>query len=197
MKFAPRHDLLLVSLTNYYTQSDPSKIERIESVISGKSRTSLRLIDWYVTNYCKVHNVVLLNAARSEYFNVYTNYRSQLKAFKKVQFDPFRRRDRILFRYAPDKLLSTTVGQLNFFRWALDNGVLDNIEDNISLIESDMLRGNRSEPVSSPRVACDACDASPRESAPTKHPVVARDTDFKSSIKNMTTFNGSATVSFE
>lgn len=196
MKAIPRYDLLLASLTNYYTQVKPRNGDRIEQIISGKSAVSLRLIDWYVTNYCKMHNVVLLNDARGEYFNVYTNYRSQLKAFKKVQFDPFRRRDRILFRYAPDKLLNTTVGQLNFFRWALDNGVLDNIETNIASIEGDMLRHTRDggakaarPPESPPTLLVEET----KERATKNKPTV----DFKSSIKNMTTFNGSTVVSFE
>jgi len=190
MKNVSRHELLLVSLTNYYTQNDPAKIERIETIVSGKSRVSLRLIDWYVTNYCKKHNVVLLHDTRAEYFNVYTNYRSQLKAFKKVQFDPFRRRDRILFRYAPDKLLNTTVGQLNFFRWALDHGILDSIESTLALVESDMLRGNKA-------VAPDPVPDPAPDPAPPPEPTSDRCADFKSSIKNMTTFTGSAVVSFE
>ena len=193
MKNVPRHELLLVSLTNYYTHNDPSKIERIESIIAGKSRVSLRLIDWYVTNYCKKHNVVLLDNERAEYFNVYTNYRSQLKAFKKVQFDPFRRRDRILFRYAPDKLHNTTVGQLNFFRWALDHGILDSIESTLSLVESDMLRGNKDHGAEPVVERAPPAEPSPE---PPWH-VVEHRTDFKSSIKHMTTFTGSTVVSFE
>ena len=44
------------------------------------------------------------------------------------QFDPFCRRDRIQFNYGKDKYIITTVGQLNFFRWAIENKVLDYIK---------------------------------------------------------------------
>ena len=86
--------LLLVSLNRFY--SSKNNLEEISSIILGTSKLSLRLIDWYVTTHCKRHNIVyILN--NNEYFNVYLNYRSQLKAFKKTQFDPFRRRERISF----------------------------------------------------------------------------------------------------
>ena len=32
----------------------------------------------------------------------------------------------------------TTVGQLNFFRWAIEHHVLDYINDNLEIIEADM-----------------------------------------------------------
>ena len=96
------------------------------------------------------------------------NYRSQLKAFKKVQFDPFRRRDRIVFYYGNDQTLNTTLGQLNFFRWAIDNEVINHLEKNLKIIEEELLHDNKQKP---PQTA-------------------------KSSIKNMTTFSGNAHISF-
>ena len=163
-------ELLLVSLSNYY-RTNPMNINTIVDIVNGKSKLSLRLIDWYVTNYCKNKNVVyLLNKDKnSKYFNVYMNYRSQLKAFKKIQFDPFRRRDRITFYYGDDEKLYTTLGQLNFFRWALDNEVIKNLENNITLIEKELLLYNN-------KLDVDKCK--------------------QSSIKNMTTFNGNAHISF-
>ena len=69
------------------------------------------------------------------YLIVYLNYKSQLKAYSKKQFDPFCRRERILFyvgKYngVDNDPLRTTVGQLNFFRWAIQNKILDYIYDN-------------------------------------------------------------------
>ena len=87
-------NLLLSSLSKYY--SIPSNIDKLATIIDNTSSLSLRLIDWYVTNYCKNNNVVYILPGK-RYFNVYLNYRAQLKAFKKIQFDPFRRRERITF----------------------------------------------------------------------------------------------------
>lgn len=170
MSQAQVKQLLLDSLKKYYSKIH--KVQRIVDIIDGKSSISLRLIDWYVTNYCKINNIVLLNKVNSEYFNVYMNYRAQLKAFKKVQFDPFRRRDRILFEYGEGEVLHTTIGQLNFFRWALENHILDHIEQDLANIEKDMF-------------------------VVQNNPDVLQHSSVKSSIKNMTTFNGSTVISFE
>lgn len=165
-----QNNLLLVSLSNYYS-ANPKHINLIVDIVNGKSKLSLRLIDWYVTNYCKNRNIVYLltkNDKNSKYFNVYMNYRSQLKAFKKVQFDPFRRRDRIVFYYGSDQTLNTTLGQLNFFRWAIENEVINHLEKNLKIIEEELLHDNKQKTTQ----------------------------NAKSSIKNMTTFNGNAHISF-
>ena len=82
-------------------------------------------------------------------FNVYLNYKSQLKAYSKKQFDPFCRKIRkvngkqvyegIKFYYDDKKYIETTVGQLNFFRWAISNGVLSYIIDHLTDIVDDMI----------------------------------------------------------
>ena len=72
--------------------------------------------------------------------DVHLNYKTQLKSFSKKQFDPFRRDERILFEYDNEKklTLTTTVGQLNFFRWVIKNNILSYIEKNFKSIEKDM-----------------------------------------------------------
>ena len=59
-------------------------------------------------------------------------------AYSKKQFDPFCRRERISFYYDKENELVTTVGQLNFFRWAIDNLVLQYLQDHQEVIENDM-----------------------------------------------------------
>ena len=71
-------------------------------------------------------------------FIVYLDYKSQLKAYSKKQFDPFCRRERISFIDHDNNELITTVGQLNFFRWAIENNILDYIKENYEIIENDM-----------------------------------------------------------
>ena len=71
-------------------------------------------------------------------FVVYLDYKLQLKGYQKKQFDPFCRRSRINFYYDGDKSLVTTVGQLNFFRWTIQNSVLTYISEHLEEIESDM-----------------------------------------------------------
>ena len=109
---------------------------------AGPSQISLRLIDWFVTNYSKKKNIIISKEKNGNitHFNVYLSYRAQLKAYSKQLFDPFRRRDRITFRYDQHNSIDTTIGQLNMFRWIIQNDILDYIQKNINDIEKDMLQ---------------------------------------------------------
>jgi hypothetical protein len=114
--------------------------------ITCTSGVSLRLIDWFVTNYAKKHNIILTKYSGHNvvHFNVYLSYRAQLKAYSKQQFDPFRRRDRVVFYYDRNSSVETTIGQLNFFRWMLQHEILDFVTSNAPAIERDMLSSQRS-----------------------------------------------------
>ena len=65
-----------------------------------------------------------------------------MKAYSKKRFDPFCRWDRISIPYKTDTCIETTIGQLNFFKWALENKVVDYIEENYETIEKDMNNRN-------------------------------------------------------
>ena len=156
-KLSNRQELLLSKLKLFYSTS---KIKKLLKIINGETKLSLRIIDWFVTNYTKKNNVLLYitktksvteknsiskktkKAKMESYdlpFNIYLNYKSQLKAYSKKNFDPFCRRERINFYYNnDDDFIVTTIGQLNFFKWAIENNVLEYIEKNIDIIESDM-----------------------------------------------------------
>lgn len=147
------HGLLMGSLSRFY--SSDGNIERVVEITEGRSEVSLRLIDWFVTNYAKKRNIIhhrrVRGAAPAEggaapregpdnvaFFSVYLSYREELRTFSKQQFDPFRRNGHIIFRYGDGKQLETTVGQLNFFRWAIEYCVLDYIQSHRAEIERSM-----------------------------------------------------------
>ena len=71
-------------------------------------------------------------------FNTYHSYKAQLKSYSKKRFDPFCRRDRINFEYSEGKKIETTVGQLNFFKWAINNNIIEYIIKHEKEIETDM-----------------------------------------------------------
>lgn len=113
---------LLSSLRNYY--SNKRKLQLIESIINANPHSdnvSLRLVDWLITNYSKSKNVVYY--VKGTPFNIHQSYKNMLKAYSKRLFDPFRRHDRVFLEYNNYKL-ETTVAQLSFFRWAIENDVL-------------------------------------------------------------------------
>ena len=135
-----KRDLLMQALTRFF--SVLSNLNYIVPIISGNSKISLRILDWFVTNYSKKNNVTYVITKKEKCveknFIVYLNYKAQLKAYSKKQFDPFCRRERISFLDHNDREIVTTVGQLNFFRWAIENKIIDYITDNFISIERDM-----------------------------------------------------------
>ena len=54
----------------------------------------------------------------------------------------FVRWERINIPYKENTEIQTTIGQLNFFRWALENKILDYIEKNVEAINNDMNKRN-------------------------------------------------------
>ena len=142
--------LLIIPITKYF--SDRRILNKLITILKGEG-ISLRLVDWFVTNYCKKYNVMynvmdfrppvpgMSEAQRKSFDNfiiVHTNYKGQLKAYSKRNFDPFCRRNRIRFYYEENKYFITTVGQLNFFKWALENNIVDYVQKHMKEIEDDM-----------------------------------------------------------
>jgi hypothetical protein len=131
-------DLLMTSLSKFYL--DEKNINILIPIVNGLSKISLRVLDWFVTNFCKKHNTVIHyhRDGKPNKLIVHLDYKNQLKAYSKKQFDPFCRRERINFIYGKGNELLTTVGQLNFFRWAIEYYVIDYIIENLEMIEADM-----------------------------------------------------------
>lgn len=137
-----RQNLLMTNLYKFYEKDD--NINIILPIIKGENNLSLRIIDWFVTNYSKKKNIIY-NVEKTkngklvkDNFSVHMNYKNQLKAYSKKQFDPFCRRERINFYYKNDNFLVTTVGQLNFFKWLIENKIIEYIYNNLNNIEMDM-----------------------------------------------------------
>ena len=151
MSYQSQNDLLLNKLLNYYKIND--NLEKMINIINGSSRISLRIVDWFTTNFSKKFYTII-PIIQSNYnipncddhnkrFKVYINYKLNLKAYSKKRFDPFCRWERINIPFN-DKYIQTTIGQLNFFKWALENKVIEYIEENYEEIEKDMNSRNTS-----------------------------------------------------
>lgn len=112
--------------------------EHMLPIIMYKSTLSLRLLDWLVTNYSKAHACEYALPNRMFEFNIHVSYRAKLSELGKSGFDPFCRDNRIYFRVDDKRKLLTTIGQLNFFRWAIENQVLAFAKANLQKIEEHM-----------------------------------------------------------
>ena len=131
MEIQSKEQLVLHRLTTFY--GSPEVLSRVRSILTGDSKISLRLIDWLVTNYAKKYNISYVTKADSRHVIVYLAYKSHLKAYSKKMFDPFCRWKRIKFMD-----MSTTVGQLSFFEWAIQDEVLDYLEAHYDEVQADM-----------------------------------------------------------
>lgn len=124
-----RHLLRLESLMEFYNE------DRIRNVLtpicSGASKTSLRLLDWFVINYSRKNK---LHLGRT---NVYQSYRNWRRFWKQDLFDICRRDHRIYFK-CDDAVHSTTVAQLNYIYWTDFIGVRAYVTEHYQIIKDDM-----------------------------------------------------------
>ena len=141
--YTTQNELLLHNLMDFYTNE--TYLTRMLKIITGESKVSLRIVDWFATNYAK-KNYTLYPITDSNggtiRFKVYFDYKLKLKAYSKRRFDPFCRWDRISIPYKSGTCIETTIGQLNFFKWAIENRVVEYIEENYDTIEKDMNNRN-------------------------------------------------------
>lgn len=143
-KIPTMEEILMKQLMKFYSLEYNRK--QMLPIVCGSSKVSLRVLDWFATNYAKQYNIIysIKKQTRVRQFSVYTSYKAQLKTFSKKVFDPFCRRQRIYFEYAEDEGVETTVAQLNFFRWAIENKVIDYVEAHLDEIINDMnMRGSK------------------------------------------------------
>ena len=138
--YTTQNELLLNNLMDFY--KDEKNLTRMLKIITGESKISLRIVDWFSTNYAKKY-YTLYSIDESEHnverrFKVYVDYKLKLKAYSKKRFDPFCRWERISIPYKGTQYIETTIGQLNFFKWALENKVVDYIDKHYEIIEKDM-----------------------------------------------------------
>ena len=117
-------EMVISSLQKFYT-SHP-EIDKVISYLNGEAPLSLRIIDWFVTKYSRKN--FIRYPLNGQEFLVYLSYKGQLKAYSKQYFYPNCRRERIMFKIPNYDQFMTTIGKLNFFRWALESNILQYIE---------------------------------------------------------------------
>lgn len=123
-KIECKPELVISSLQRFY--SSHPEINKVLTYLTGDAPLSLRIIDWFVTKYSRKNFVRY--PLNGQDFLVYLSYKGQLKAYSKQYFDPNCRRERIMFKIPSHEQFMTTIGKLNFFRWALESKILDYIE---------------------------------------------------------------------
>lgn len=145
VSYTTQNDLLLNNLLAFYRIDN--NLQKMVNIINGNSDISLRIVDWFATNYAKKYFTLYTIRKNGNLlrFKVYMDYKLQLKAYSKRRFDPFCRWDRISIPYdkSDNEYIQTTIGQLNFFKWAFENGIIEYVKKHYKEIEEDMnMRGS-------------------------------------------------------
>lgn len=162
MNVSPKFDILMSSLQQYF-RTHPKSLRIFTEVVSNRSTiVSLRLLDWLVTNYVTAQHIPGENVEeRTERTNLYFSYTRNLNSYTKVWFDPFARKSadkgslKIRFHTQScefhvesgsspsesDEFVSTTAGQLNFFRVAIEEGFVNYAFEHHDRIQAHMVEG--------------------------------------------------------
>jgi hypothetical protein len=157
----------------FFRKCSKDLIYKMIDIINGESLISLRVLEWVVTksgkNSININSNLDVNiesdsksttstnsntsntstkSSNSEYSSVNIMYKAQLKSYKKKNFDPFRRDKKFYFPYDKDdstKTILTTLGQLNFFKWAISSNIIASVEKNYEQINKTMIHYNKEE----------------------------------------------------
>ena len=148
-EFFKRSELLLYKRINRYYRDKCSEenIKKMINIVNGKSDISLRILDWFVTKYSKKRSEKIVIENNIKYYDVRIDYKAVLKGYKKRNFDPFRRRKKFIYYFDKENniKLETTLGQLNFFQWAISNKIIDCVEKNVEFLAKEMNSSNKEE----------------------------------------------------
>jgi hypothetical protein len=145
--FKSKKELMFYKMiNNFFKQCRKEDIEKMVTIITKSEPISLRLLDWFITKYSK-KTIGIEIGGEKQTFDVHISYKAQLRSFKKRQFDPFKRAEPRKFNYYYDKndkekKVTTTLAQLNFFKWAITNGILIYVEKNLAQINKEMSNSN-------------------------------------------------------
>jgi len=144
LTFNKKESMYYVMIDKFFNTCSAEQINKMIDIINGNSEISLRVLDWVVTRYAK--KKIGFNNGTDDFFDMHISYKAQLRSYKKIYFDPFRRRNKFNYHYDPknkqNKIL-TTLGQLNFFKWATLNNIILFVENNLQAITKAMFVSNK------------------------------------------------------
>lgn len=151
--FKKKEKMLYEVINIFFKNCSSEEINTIINIIEGNYKISLRFLDWFVTRYCYLYktSINIDNTYNKEKnFNINISYKAQLKSFKKKCFDPFKRINKFYYSFGDqylnlnsnNNLILTTLGQLNFFKWALSFDIIKYLENNFDDIYNKILYVN-------------------------------------------------------
>lgn len=134
-------DQLFQEVMMFFTSD---RFELIYPILVGEDVLSMSTINYFVINYAKEYSPYVLVDNKPTY--VYRAYKEKLSRHRKYYFDPFCRQVKFPFYYNKDKPpVVTTLGQLNFYKWAIEIKLLDYIRLHYDTIIAEMKKYHKKE----------------------------------------------------
>lgn len=111
-------------LTGFFEH--PANFAVLKSINDPSPPISLRALAWFVSNGV-------------EDDDLRKDYELKLRSFTRRRFDPFRRCERLDLRVGSD-VVTTTIGQMNFFRWMIEVGLWQFVANNRARVSAEVAR---------------------------------------------------------
>lgn len=153
-------------ITFFKTKCSEKQIDQMFGMIGGESKISLRMLEWFVMTHSKKH----IDIEESS-FDIHSSYKAQLSSYSKNYFDPFGRGDNFVFKYKSREPITTTLCQLNFFKWVFENNILKMIEDNHKNLCKIMKEDNKKSKNNKQKKSQKRKSNGKKNNKPTKQPV--------------------------
>ena len=138
-------NIIVPSIRKFY--SNHYNAQKFLDIRFFNNKLSLRIFNWFCVNYAKKYQIYykIRNGNDKVIFNVYHSYKLHLKTYKKKMFDPINRGEQVIARYQSPAYhdnvvveVTTSLCQLNFFKWAIENMVFKYLEIHYDHIFADM-----------------------------------------------------------
>lgn len=128
--------LAIESMVRFY--SDPEHYRAVYRVVEKRRFVSLRLMEFFITKYAQKHHVVYPHPTKKDaVVDLQLLYANVLDTHGKEYFDCFRRGQLLRFDMH-GKSMTTTIGQLQLFKVAIEHGILQYIRTNRHQIAQEM-----------------------------------------------------------
>ncbi len=124
----------LIMLYQSLIKSKASYIDKFMKIII-QNKLKIIIIEYFITNYSKKYEIII-KRSNNDFFYINDEYKNQLKSFNKKFFDPYKRNNKFELEHNK-QIIITTVGQMNFFKWAIENQIIDYIEEHYKEIVID------------------------------------------------------------
>ncbi len=124
---------------------DPVHLRALLDIL--QKRYAVRVIEYFMNVYIVKHDI-LLTKPDGTLFDVYLEFRNRSSAFRKKNFDFFRRKEKIQLVYdfrtaggpADRGTIVTTYPQINWYKWAIEMDLFAYIGEHYHTIKAEMAK---------------------------------------------------------